>query len=130
MLGYLKARFSQLCSYLSALLNLLWSYRIIRWPLLLLERLWSFRLVRWPARIYLLSSIALHVIDMSLGGLADYGIIDGETIDNFLASKIEYLLPSPVSVPDFSSTNPFRELPDDPAVLSTIKESKFTKRWP
>ena len=70
------------------------------------------------------------MIDMSLGGLADYGIIDGETIDNFLVPKIEYLLPSPVSVPDFSSTNPFRELPDDPAVLSTIKESKFTKRWP
>lgn len=60
---------------------------------------------------------------MSLGGLEAFGIVDGDTVDDFLALKIAYLLPSSEQIPDFSSTNPFRGLPSNPAVLAAIKES-------
>ena len=119
MLGYFKARFSRMWSYLTACLDLVLSYRVVRWTLSLLDRLWSFRLLRWPVKILFWFSIASNVFEMSLGGLEAFGIIDVDTLDNF----IEYLLPDPGSTPDFSSTNPFRDLPDDPAVLSAIKDS-------
>jgi len=62
---------------------------------------------------------------MSLGGMEAFGIIDVDAVDNF----IEYLLPSADSAPDFSTTNPFRELPDNPAVLAAIKESTLITQF-
>jgi len=124
MLDYLKVRYSWLRSYLTAFLGLLLSFKIVRSTLILLDRIWSFRVIRWPVRILVWTSIVSNVFEMSLFGLEAFGIVDVETIDNFFSSNIEYfLLPSADPVADFSSTNPFRELPDDPAVLAAIKES-------
>jgi len=119
MLGYLKARSSKLWSYLAPLLILLLSYRVVRWPLTFLDRVWSFRVLRWPVKVLFWTSVASNVLEMSIEGMEAFGIIDVDAVDNF----IEYLLPSSDSAPDFSATNPFRELPNDPAVLAAIKES-------
>jgi hypothetical protein len=130
MLGYLEAIFSQLGSYLTAFLDMLLSYRVIKWPLSFLGRLWSFRVLRWPFKLLLWTSIISNVFDMSLWGLEAFGILDVATVGDFIDSNIEYLLPSSDPVPDFSSTNLFRELPDDPAVLAAIKESTLLIRSP
>jgi len=125
MLGYLKARSSKLWSYLTPFLILLLSYRIVRWPLTFLDRVWSFRVFRWPVKVLFWTSVASNVLEMSLGGMEAFGIIDVDTVDNFIV----YLLPSPDPAPDFSSTNPFRELPDNPAVLAAIKESTLITQF-
>jgi len=119
MLDSIKARYSQLCFHLTAFLNILLSYRVVRWPLTFLDRLWSFRVLRWPVKVLFWTSVASNVLEMSIGGMEAFGIIDVDAVDNF----IEYLLPSSDSVLDFSATNPFRELPNDPVALAAIKES-------
>jgi len=123
MLGYLKARYAQLWSFLTACFGLLLSFSIVRVPLTFLIRIWSFRMIRWPVKILFWTSIVSNVFEMSLFGLDAFGIVDVETIDNFFSSNIDYYLPNPDPVADFSSTNPYRELPNDPAVLAAIKES-------
>ncbi|KAL1871547.1 hypothetical protein Plec18167_007107 [Paecilomyces lecythidis] len=86
---------------------------MLRFTLRLVQGLWRFRLVKWFLRI----AAFLFLLDRSLFYLNSFGVID---IDTWLA--IEDELPYDANR---AGTNPYRDLPNDPAVLQTIKEVAY-----
>ncbi|KAI0477171.1 hypothetical protein GGR56DRAFT_673582 [Xylariaceae sp. FL0804] len=69
------------------------------------------RIVRWPLRI----AVLLFVILFVLGLMDEHGYID---MESWLADD------EPGYDANRAGTNPYRDLPDDPAVLDTLKEAR------
>ncbi|GAD98933.1 hypothetical protein NECHADRAFT_52057 [Paecilomyces variotii No. 5] len=86
---------------------------MLQFILRLLGALWRFRLVKWTIRL----ALFLFLLDQSLFYLHTFGVID---LDNLLGIEDEVPYDA-----NRAGTNPYRDLPADPAVLDTIKEVAY-----
>lgn len=78
--------------------------------------LWRYRIVRWS--VYTVTIVFAFLYAVTL--LETFGYINLEALDVYLDEAEAAFSPAG----DFSSTNPYRDLPDNPVTHNAIKESR------